>query len=126
MVSMGRWLWKTERSTEALELFRRAIRENLRDDLMFRTLWDMAKIERRAGRFDAAVEIYMELVGCANPHRPEACVELAKHYERREKNYLLALEHCELALSYGDSPELLRRRERLVKRAAEPVNGRLL
>ena len=75
----------------------------------------MAKIERRAGRFDAAVEIYLELVGCANAHRPEACVELAKHYERREKNYLLALEHCEAA-TYGESDDLLRRHERLRKR----------
>jgi len=126
MVSLGRWLWKTERAAEALELFRRAIRENLRDDLMFRTLWDMAQIERRAGRFTEAAEIYTELTACGNAHRAEACIELAKHYERREKDYGRALEYCELALSYDETPELLKRRERLVKRAGAPQNQRLL
>jgi uncharacterized protein len=126
MVSLGRWLWKTERAAEALVLFRRAIAGNLRDDLMFRTMWDMASIERKAGRFEEAVAIHLELAACGNAHRAEACVELAKHYERREKDYGRALEYCELALTYDDSAELLKRRERLVKRARAPQNGRLL
>jgi uncharacterized protein len=126
LVSLGRWLWKTERAAEALVLFRRAIAGNLRDDLMFRTMWDMAMIERKAGRFDEAVAIHLELAACGNAHRVEACVELAKHYERREKDYGRALEYCELALSYEDTAELLKRRERLVKRARAPQNQRLI
>jgi uncharacterized protein len=126
MVSLGRWLWRTERSDEALALFRRAIKENLRDDLMFRTLWDVGQIERRAGRYEAAAAVWLELAACKNEHRVDACVELAKHYERREKDYGRALEYCELALSLEETPELLRRRERVVKKARAPQNARLL
>jgi uncharacterized protein YprB with RNaseH-like and TPR domain len=126
MVSLGRWLWKTERVDEALALFRQAIQANLRDDLLFRTMWDMAKMERRAGRGDVALGLWTELASCPNAHRPEACIELSKHYEHRDKDYARALEFCEIALTYEDSAELLKRRERLVKRASTPKSLRLL
>src|SRR4051812_13503675 len=40
----------------------------------------------------AALELYTELAGCRNLHRMSALVELAKHYEHRERNYAMALE----------------------------------
>jgi uncharacterized protein len=126
MVSLGRWLWQTERAEEALALFQRAIQENLRDDLLFRTLWDMARIERRRGRTDAALALWKELAGCTNSHQAEALIELAKHYEHREKNAALALEFCEEALRAGETAELLKRRERLLKAARGPISERLL
>jgi len=53
-------------------------------------------------------------------------VELAKYYERRERNYALALEMTRGALELEPSAALERRARRLEKRAAAPHASRLL
>jgi hypothetical protein len=44
--------------------------------------------------------------------------ELAKYYERRERNYAMALEVTRAALSLADSPAIRRREQRLQARLA--------
>jgi hypothetical protein len=53
-------------------------------------------------------------------------VELAKYYERRERNYALALEMTRSALELDPSEALERRATRLEKRAAVPKTSRLI
>ena len=91
-LGLARWLQKTGREEEALRLFRRAIDLGLPDSLLFRTLWDIAAMERRAGRPDAALAVINELAESRNPYRARALEALAKHYEHRERNYAMALE----------------------------------
>jgi uncharacterized protein YprB with RNaseH-like and TPR domain len=121
MVGLGRWLRKVEQNDRALDLFRRAIQAGLRDDLLFRTLWDVAALEKKCGREDAALAVLTELAGARNQFRTAALEELAKYYEHREKNYTMALEMTRTALGFEDTPGLRKREDRLEKRSA---NGR--
>jgi hypothetical protein len=86
------------------------------DDLMFRTLWDLAAIERRLDAEEQAVNIWNDLAAVRNPFRIPALEELAKHYEHRQKDLAQALEATRVALTHEDSPALRRREQRLERR----------
>jgi len=124
MVGLGRWLRRAEREECALALFRRAITQGLRDDLLFRTMWDVGMIEKKLGREAAALAAFTELASCRNLYRLAALEELAKYYEHRERNYTMALEFTLHALELHDTEPLRRRRLRLERRVT--ANRRLL
>ena len=124
-IGLARWLRAAGREEEALRLFRRAVDLGLPDSLLFRTLMDVALVEKRAGRQAAALAVLADLAACRNPYRLRALQELAKYYEHRERNYAMALEMTITALTLADSPELRRRKERLEQRLAGPRNGNL-
>lgn len=126
MVGLGRWWRQAENHEAALGLFREAIRRGLPDDLLFRTMWDIAALEKKLGRAEAALPVLTDLAECSNPFRVPALEELAKHYERRERNYVLALAMTRTALEMAASPGLERRAERLKKRLNSPKSRRLL
>ncbi|MFN3322499.1 MAG: ribonuclease H-like domain-containing protein [Bryobacteraceae bacterium] len=126
MVGLARWLRQAERYDDAATLFRRAIDRGLPDELLFRTMWDLAMIEKRQGREQAALAVFSDLAAARNPYRVAALEELAKHYEHRERNYAMALEMTCLALSLEDTPALRRRETRLRTRLAVPRPRRLL
>jgi uncharacterized protein len=126
MVSMGRWLHQSSRVDEALALFREAAARGLRDELMFRTLWDVSIIERRQKRWEAAVAIWSELASVSNPHQAASLIELSKHYEHREKNYAIALEWVVQALAIDNLDEIRKRHARLQRLAQGPKAQRLL
>jgi uncharacterized protein YprB with RNaseH-like and TPR domain len=116
LIGLARWLEKGDRDDEALRLLRRAVDLGLPDALLFRTMWDIAALERRAGRHDAALAVVAELAEGRNPYRARALEALAKHYEHRERNYAMALEFTRTALSVAESPACRKREERLKKR----------
>ncbi|HLK64785.1 MAG TPA: ribonuclease H-like domain-containing protein [Bryobacteraceae bacterium] len=118
LIGLARWLLQAARPEEALRLFRKAVEMGLRDDLLFRTLWDTAVIEKRLGRENAALALITELAESPNPYRVRAFEELAKHYEHRERNYSMALEMTRSAKAIADGPEIRRREERLKARVA--------
>ena len=124
-LGLARWLQKTGRDEEALRLFRRAIDLGLPDSLLFRTMWDIAAMERRAGRPDAALAVITELTESRNPYRARALEALAKHYEHRERNYAMALDLTLSALAIAESPQCRRREERLRKRMKSPRTRKL-
>jgi uncharacterized protein YprB with RNaseH-like and TPR domain len=126
LIGLARWLLQAERQEQALRLFRRAIDLGLPDDLLFRTLWDIAMLEKRLGREPACLAIYTDLAASRNPYRARAYEELAKYYEHRERNYGMALEFTRSALALEGKPALLRREERLRARLARPAPARLL
>jgi uncharacterized protein YprB with RNaseH-like and TPR domain len=126
MVGLARWLASAGRYEQALELYRRAVDRGLKDHLLFRTLWDVAALEKKLDREAAAVAILTDLSACRNPYRAQALIELAKYYEHRERNYSMALDFTSNALELGDTPELRRREARLRRRTSAPRNGRLL
>ena len=126
MVGLARWWRQAEQHENALALFRQAIEKNLSDELLFRTLWDIAALEKKLGREDAALPVLTDLASSRNPWRAAAFVELAKYYERRERNYALALEMTRSAMELEPSEALQRRVARLEKRAAVPKTSRLI
>jgi len=125
LVGLARWVNQAGREEEALRLLRRAVDLGLPDDLLFRTLWDIAAMEKRLGREHAALAIWTELATGRNLFRARALEALAKHYEHRERNYAMALEMTRSARSLEDSPALLRREERLRARVSPARPGKL-
>jgi uncharacterized protein YprB with RNaseH-like and TPR domain len=113
LIGIARWLAEAERREEALRLLRRAVEMGLPDNLLFRTLWDIAALEKRLGREQAALAVVTELSSSRNPYRVRALEELAKHYEHRARNAAQALEVTRAALALEDTPALRRRHERL-------------
>ena len=126
MVGLARWWRQAEQYDRAPALFREAVARNLPDELLFRTLWDIACLQKKLRRDDAAVPAFTELAASPNPWRAAALRELAKHYEHRERNYAMALEMTRTALELEDSDALRRRATRLEKRLARPKSRRLL
>ena len=115
-IGLARWLLQSERHDEALRLLRRAVDLGLPDDLLFRSLWDIAALEKRAGHEPAALAVYTDLAASRNPYRARALEELAKYYEHRERNYPMALEFTRTAVALGHTPALERREQRLKAR----------
>ncbi len=116
LIGIARWLLAAGEQEQALALLKRAVKVGLPDGLLFRSLWDIALIEKRLGRPQAALALFTELAGCRNEYRVSSLEELAKYYEHEERNYTLALEFTAEALSYGCSEALQHRRERLERR----------
>ncbi len=117
LTGVARWLRQAGELDQSRRLFRRAIDAGLRDELLFRTLWDVAAIERKLGESQAAIEIWNDLAASRNPFRAKAMEELAKHYEHREKDFDRALELTRAAVELHESPALRKREKRLAARA---------
>ena len=126
MVGLARWWRQAENFENALDLFRAAVKRGLKEDLLFRTLWDIAALEKKLGREAAALPLLSDLAACRNPFRTAALEELAKYYEHRERNYAMALEMTRAALAIDASQALQRRADRLEKKVSQPRPGRLL
>jgi len=116
MAGIARWLREAGDLEQARGLFRRAIQAGMPDELIFRTLWDLAALERKLGADEQAVAMWTDLAGVRNPFRIPALEELAKHYEHRQKDLGRALETTRAALDHEESPALRRREERLIRR----------
>jgi uncharacterized protein len=126
MVALARWLRSEGRTEESLRLMREALRRPLAETLVWDTLWHTAEMERKAGNTDAAVALWSELSTAANPYRAQAFERLGVHYEKREKNFAMALEMTRAARALKDSETLRKREERLIRRSFMPKSGKLL
>jgi uncharacterized protein YprB with RNaseH-like and TPR domain len=116
LLGIGRWVLNTGDAAEARLLFARAIEAGLPDELLFRTLWEMAVLDRKLGEEERALSGWGDLAGTRNPYQAKALEELAKHAEHRAKDAARALEHTRAALALGVTEELLHREERLLKK----------
>jgi uncharacterized protein len=118
MVGLARWWRQAEQPDTALALFRQALDRPLADELLFRTMWDIAALEKKLGRQHAALPVLTDLAASHNPWRAPAFIELAKYYEHRERNYAMALEMTRNAHDLAPSDSTRRRLERLEKRTS--------
>jgi len=116
LIGLARWLLREGRHDEAVRLFRKAVDLGLPDELLFRTLWEAAVMEKRMGRMPAALAAFTDLAASRNPYRVRALEEVAKFYEHHERNYMMALEVTRGALAIEDTPALRQRECRLGKR----------
>lgn len=133
MAGLARWLRAAGDLEGSRTLLRRAIDTRLPDDLLFRAMWDLAQLERKLEAEEAAIALWRDLAAAMNPFRVRAIEELAKHHEHRAKDRALAfqtaLEWTRTARAIEDSPDLMRREARLVRRVsskhgAEKAMGR--
>ena len=116
MVGLARWWRQADQHENALALFRQALDRELPDELLFRTMWDIAALEKKLGREHAALPMLTDLASARNPWRASAFTELAKYYEHRERNYAMALEMARNAFDLDPSEALRRRITRLEKK----------
>ncbi|HWY46045.1 MAG TPA: ribonuclease H-like domain-containing protein [Bryobacteraceae bacterium] len=116
MVGLARWWRQADQHENALALFRQALDRELPDELLFRTMWDVAALEKKLGREHAALPMLTDLASARNPWRASAFTELAKYYEHRERNYAMALEMARNAFDLDPSEALSRRITRLEKK----------
>ncbi len=116
MAGIARWLRDAGELEQACALFRRAVDAGLSDDILFRTLWDIAALERKLERDEAALAVWNDLAACRNPFRVRALEELAKHHEHRAKDHALALDLTRRALALEPSEALRKREERLLRK----------
>jgi hypothetical protein len=119
LLGLSRWLLSEDRVEESIALMRRAVAIGLPDALLFRTLFDIGLLEKRRKNMAAAVEAFSELGQSPNPFRGKAFEELAKYYERTEKNLGLALEMTKSARALEDSRSLQAREERIERGLAK-------
>lgn len=126
LIGLARWFLRAEEREQAVGLMRRAIDLGLPDHLLFRTLWEIAAIEKRLGRQSAALAILTDLAASRNPFRVPALEALAIHYEHRERNYAMALEMTRAARARDDSEALRKREARIERRLARFEPRRLL
>jgi hypothetical protein len=119
LAGMARWMIGTGDAAEARTLFARAVDAGLPDHLLFRTLWEIAALDRKLGDESRAVAGWTDLAGSRNPFRVRALEELAKHAEHRAKDPHKALEWTLCALELEPSEALLGREQRLRKRLAK-------
>ena len=126
LVGLGRWLRQAGQLDQATRLFRKALNGGLADELTWRTMWDLAGLERKLEKSDSALALYSELAGVENPFRPAACEELAKHYEHRERNPAMAMEFVLTAMEFEVNPGLVKRKARLEAKIHKPRSRRLL
>ena len=126
LVGIARWLLNAGETERSLDLLKRAIDLGLPDKLLFRSLWDVASIEKKLEHPAEALRIYTELAGCRNDQRVGALEELPKSSEHDEKNYGVALEFARQALEFERTETLLKRKDRLERRLAKPRARRLI
>lgn len=119
MTGVARWLIEAGETDRALPLLRRAVEAGLRDDLLFRTLWEIAKLDKAA-----SLELWTELAESKNPYRVKAIVELAKHAEHAEKDYAKALQLTQRAIDLDPTPDLEKREQRLRKKLSPSRKAR--
>jgi uncharacterized protein YprB with RNaseH-like and TPR domain len=119
LIGIARWLVESKRPEEALRLLLRAVDIGLPDDQLFRTLWDIALLQKRLGRPEAARAAFEDLTGSPNPYRVLAFEELAKDYEHRENNLQAALHMARTARALTDTERLRHREQRLCARLAK-------
>jgi hypothetical protein len=118
LLGLGRWCVTADDHERGVELMKRAVDRGLPDVLLFRTLWDIARLEKKQGRCDAALAILTDLAQSPNEFRTKALEELAKHFEHSHRNYALALDLTHQALALCQSEPLQKRAARLQQKLA--------
>lgn len=126
LLGLARWLRRAGRHEAAAELYAKAIQAGVRDHELFKALWETAQLDKRAGRHDEKARILGDLMQVPNPYRLDAHEELAKHYERIEKDLEKALTVAEAGLELASSEPLEKRRARLETKVAKAAAARRL
>lgn len=118
-LGLARWLRRAGALETAADVYRKAVEKGMMDDELFAALWEAALVEKKRKNREAMVELFGDLAESRNPYQARACVELAKHHERTEKNFERALATARRALELEPSEDHERRCARLAKRLAK-------
>ncbi|MEI9814510.1 MAG: ribonuclease H-like domain-containing protein [Acidobacteriota bacterium] len=76
LLGVARWVAQTGDPAEARTLLMRAVDAGLPDDLTFRTLWEVAMLDRKQGDNERSLAGWRDLAECRNAYRLRALEEL--------------------------------------------------
>lgn len=79
---------------QAAELYERSLEQGLPEDFYLKTMERFAQMRRRQGEWEKAAQLWRK---AAEHGECSACIELAKYYEHRERNYTEALQWAQRA-----------------------------
>jgi uncharacterized protein YprB with RNaseH-like and TPR domain len=82
---------------QAVQLYEHSLDQGLPLPFFLDTLRRYANLYRKQERWDEAIQLWIKAAGY---HQVEACVELAKHCEHRQRDYQGALNWVQTALGY--------------------------
>jgi tetratricopeptide (TPR) repeat protein len=123
LLGLARWLRRSGDHTGAATLYRRALDADMADAELFAALWESALIERKRGCHEQKRDLLCGLAAYRNPYQSKALTELAKHYERCEKDLLKALDAANQAAALDTNEQTdkrIARLQRRIARAAKP------
>lgn len=134
LFSLSRIFARAGNSLRSLDLCRRALSAGLAPEFEPSALWHLAREHKRRREFEDAAAIWQRLAHQDHAFAAASCRELAIHFERRKRDLASALRFTETALRLFESgpggaqlaaraDDLARRRERLLRRAAQPLKG---
>lgn len=125
-VGLGRWLLQMGRRDEALPFLWKAANSAIAEDLLARTLWEIAIAERQMGRYAEMQKPLRQLLDFPNRLQAQALEALSILYERRLVDLDEALRFAERLMQMQPSPQNASRMERLTLRRARNRTRRLL
>lgn len=126
LLGLARWLKRSGANEEAVDVYRRAVDQGMRDPDLFAALWERALLEKKQKAFPAMLELLEDLAASRNDFQARAHVELAKYHERVTKDLPLALRFAQHAYRLDPEEPQERRLARLEKRVAKlEASGKL-
>ncbi|NLG96804.1 MAG: hypothetical protein GX491_05545 [Chloroflexi bacterium] len=99
LAAIARMMEDMGRLEDAMFLYERSIDHDLPEDFFVRTVERYALLRRRQEEWSLAAQLWRK---AAERGSVNACIELAKYYEHRERNYLEALFWAKRALDIID------------------------
>lgn len=106
LYSFGRYLYQNNNHTQSLPVLE-YLNQNAQDSLIKQeALFLLSMTYKKNGDYQASQTYFQQLLFHQKDH-PEAIVELAKHYEHREKNFQAALELIDRGIEYCQFMEQL-------------------
>jgi len=97
LIAIARLYEEFNRWDVAVELYENGLSQGLPLPFFLDTLRRYANLYRKQQRFDDALQLWMKT---AEYHQVDACVEIAKHFEHRQKDPVQALHWVEIAQQY--------------------------
>jgi uncharacterized protein len=89
---------------QAVSLYERAISQGLPRPFFIQTLQRFAQLYRRQGQWDQAILLWQK--SALEYRQCDACIELAKFYEHRQRDYSQAMYWAQTALGHVDVSDL--------------------
>lgn len=97
---------------KAIALYEASLQMGLPRDSFVQTLYRFAELHRKAGRWEDALRLWRK---AADYDEIDACIEIAKHAEHREKNFEEAVQWANRALSRLEvyvAPKYIKKKKR--------------
>jgi len=107
----------------AMRLYERAISQGLPRPFFIQTLQRFAQLYRRRGDWDSAIQLWEKSV--LEYQQLDACIELAKYYEHRQRDPITAMYWTEKALELIESADLIQSAKRSATSEFEHRRDRL-